>query len=488
MSVFGPTRADALRAHALKYEDAPPDKNVFQNTERIVPLTNDQEIRYILSLKDRYPKTVCVNADEVFTYGKDSETDFQNVTDAVRQVITYCGGVKFHIGILSIRCSDGENHANALVSDTTSKIMYRFEPHGGSLGSDMYDSSDLDKKLRTSLEENGWEYVPPHIVCPKSGPQTLQQDMEGFCASWSLYFIDRWLANNGKLTPEETVHEILKGRGAEELDTLIRDFREKVSLPFDTELFNSIYLRVNRLSNAMITPMIVRREVIRVLGTLPDKSESNAASKVLMRISNIETEDVFKNLTPITDYADESNFAIDKNDARNIAKSWLKYASSNLKEKDKIDFILMTQFIFDHLMKIGKFKDNNPMENASIKLAVDETIRLSQLPLKESIVIEEACKCTYTHLMSNKRRVPICRSIVKRLKAGDDVLEDNTNNKIAIIAHKSGAEIDDARKYILLIEWFSYLADGTDVITGCNKFMYDAMARHGWTTRKINFT
>ena len=90
-------------------------------------------------------------------------------------------------------------HVNILFADTRDKQIIRFEPRGWS---SEYDSTLLDAYIQSYIPSD-YTYIPLFQYCPKESFQRLQgseklalpTDPEGFCASWSLWFLEYRLSN-----------------------------------------------------------------------------------------------------------------------------------------------------------------------------------------------------------------------------------------------------------------------------------------------------
>ncbi len=131
-----------------------------------------------------------------------------------------------------IKGSDGKyiknkepwGHFNFMVYDKNENTIYRFEPNGGSVN--FYDSPALDKMLTERFKKWGdIQYKSMNNFCPiipgkrgTRGPQALEDRTEiqltdpgGFCAYWSIFFIDFILTNyKKKAFKNYTIEDYLK--------------------------------------------------------------------------------------------------------------------------------------------------------------------------------------------------------------------------------------------------------------------------------------
>lgn len=92
----------------------------------------------------------------------------------------------------------GGSHANAILIDKTLKTAERFEPHG-SRAYDIFRDFRyelLDELLEDYFNQNGIQYLKPAYFCPYIGPQKFESSRtSGYCAAWSLWYIDMRLSN-----------------------------------------------------------------------------------------------------------------------------------------------------------------------------------------------------------------------------------------------------------------------------------------------------
>lgn len=93
----------------------------------------------------------------------------------------------------------GGAHANAIVFDThpDKKICWRMDPQGAVAMTAFKDFKYelLDNKLSHIFESMGYRYMPPNLFCPYLGPQHFEEGskVSGYCASFSVYFVDMQL-------------------------------------------------------------------------------------------------------------------------------------------------------------------------------------------------------------------------------------------------------------------------------------------------------
>ena len=118
---------------------------------------------------------------------------------------------RFIVHVLSIRCKSNGYHANALVYDSNTRTLYRFEPHGKT--SPSYTPSALDAAIRASLPA-GVSYSNAEQTSARLqvGPQAFEgyhtltipttlvhgkvvrAETGGYCGAWVMLFINYCLA------------------------------------------------------------------------------------------------------------------------------------------------------------------------------------------------------------------------------------------------------------------------------------------------------
>jgi ankyrin repeat protein len=114
---------------------------------------------------------------------------------------------RFVIIPLGIEMKTG-SHANYLIYDKNIKEIERFEPHGGTTPVGFnYNSDRLDDILEEYFKsiDKDIKYIRPHDYIPKIGFQLMdsQEDKQkrigdpgGFCALWSIWYVDQRLTYN----------------------------------------------------------------------------------------------------------------------------------------------------------------------------------------------------------------------------------------------------------------------------------------------------
>jgi len=130
-------------------------------------------------------------------------------------------------------------HFNFMVYDKKENTVYRFEPNGGVVN--FYNSPALDKMLAKKFKSWGdIEYKTMNDFCPAPGfrirrqhqtrgPQALENRLEkqltdpgGFCAYWSIFFIDYIMTNHKRPGFEQKTIP-------EHLEKMISDIGKKFS-------------------------------------------------------------------------------------------------------------------------------------------------------------------------------------------------------------------------------------------------------------------
>ena len=102
---------------------------------------------------------------------------------------------------------NNNSHANYLLYDHKKKEIERFEPHGSTTPPGLnYNPSLLDSILKKKMKffDNSIKYISPSEYLPKVGFQLIESnernrkrigDPGGFCALWSIWYIDMRITN-----------------------------------------------------------------------------------------------------------------------------------------------------------------------------------------------------------------------------------------------------------------------------------------------------
>ena len=110
-------------------------------------------------------------------------------------------------------------HAGALIYDRWTKELERFEPHGNWIGVDV-NYETYDKKILNKFKNSGIKvkkYITPLSYIPMESLQDIEQnnierlniDPGGYCAYWSLLYMDKRLSHPDK-TRKEIIESLLK--------------------------------------------------------------------------------------------------------------------------------------------------------------------------------------------------------------------------------------------------------------------------------------
>lgn len=129
---------------------------------------------------------------------------------------------------LCLESDIGGSHANALFIDTKEKTVERWEPHGARsyvIFKD-YEYEKFDKQLNDFFKKRyGYKYIPSSNFLPALGPQTLENyiNESGYCATWSLWYIDMRLTYPN-IPREELVVEMF-----EKVQQLLSESKKQLS-------------------------------------------------------------------------------------------------------------------------------------------------------------------------------------------------------------------------------------------------------------------
>ena len=152
---------------------------------------------------------------------------------------------RFIVGISTLQLGGGKFHANALIFDTKTHTLTRFEPHGSD--SLAYSVQDFDKQIEKWLSKNNyvlgskklsnWKYRKPSDYCPIAGPQTreswklitkdINKESGGFCSAWSLLYIHFRISNPD--FSDKEISEYMNNLTDKELSFKIREYAEFIT-------------------------------------------------------------------------------------------------------------------------------------------------------------------------------------------------------------------------------------------------------------------
>ena len=150
--------------------------------------------------------------------------------------------------IFSWDCGRKGNHCNALLFDYKNKTVERFEPYGAYITNpdDVSLVEKFDTQFAKVVSKNiDFTYMPAHLFCPLIGPQQhgemrqmLGKDLSenekkkrtdpvGFCASWSLWYINLRL-QHPEIEPKRLLDKALKKLHQEpkSFTTFIRNYSQ----------------------------------------------------------------------------------------------------------------------------------------------------------------------------------------------------------------------------------------------------------------------
>lgn len=216
--------------------------------------------QYYKSLGIHNQKTHYLNFEIVWSYYKlffPSHFD-----DNIKKCETIGG---FIIIPLAIELHNG-NHANYIIYDIDKKQVERFEPNGaenphGLNYNMLFLDNLLEKKFKT-INEN-IVYVRPTDYLPKIGFQFLEiaekhkykkiGDPGGFCAAWTVWYVDMRLTNPEiprKILVQQIILKIKKFNYS--FKNIIRNYSKKITDVRD-EILNHAQIDINEWINNQVT-------------------------------------------------------------------------------------------------------------------------------------------------------------------------------------------------------------------------------------------
>ena len=168
------------------------------------------------------------------------------------------------------------SHANYIIYDIKNNTVERFEPHGSTFPIGFnYNPQLLDKTLKyhfQSINPN-IKYIKPEDYMPKIGFQTLENidntnkkfnDPGGFCALWSLWYVDMRLTYK-EVDIKILVNELIKQIKYNKLSfkNLIRNYSKQI-----VELRDEILLKSNLNINDWLNDNITNIQVENIMSEI----------------------------------------------------------------------------------------------------------------------------------------------------------------------------------------------------------------------------
>jgi len=191
---IGPTFTRLAVKYSMAY-----DESKFNGQEFLVALRTGQDKNPLFTYIKSLP-TVCP-----VRFDLEWDAKLKTLTETTKDSIP-CEPYEFAVFMLRMASKNAKAHANSLILDLKQKCIYHFEPNGScSLYSvsdgaeDLWEDELLRKKLTEKYAMLGFKYIPVHEGL-KKGPQECEKDDEyyamglndakGYCAFWSLFFIE----------------------------------------------------------------------------------------------------------------------------------------------------------------------------------------------------------------------------------------------------------------------------------------------------------
>ena len=180
--------------------------------------------------------------------------------------------IKFIVVPIGIELSNG-SHANYIIYDLIKKEVERFEPNGSynphkfNYNPDLLDIL-LEKKFKKI--NNKINYIRPKDYLPKVGFQLLDAmenrkfkrigDPGGFCAAWTVWYVDMRLSNQN-VSRDQLIKEIIKKikRFNYSFKNIIRNYTSKI-----TNLRDDILKKSNLEINDWLNKQFSYNQVIQV--------------------------------------------------------------------------------------------------------------------------------------------------------------------------------------------------------------------------------
>jgi ankyrin repeat protein len=176
---------------------------------------------------------------------------------------------------LGIEMKNG-SHANYIIFNIKTKTVERFEPHGSTFPIGFnYDPDLLDESLKNHFLkfDSKITYIKPKDYMPKIGFQIMDMleqqnkkigDPGGFCALWSLWYVDMRLIYKDidrKLLVDELIKTIKYNKIS--FKNLIRNYSKNI-----TDLRDNILVKANMDINDWLNDVITNLQIEKLIGEI----------------------------------------------------------------------------------------------------------------------------------------------------------------------------------------------------------------------------
>ena len=212
----------------------------------------------------------------------DSETHFFDLIKKCQN-----NGKQFAIVNLSLSwdCGRSGNHSNAILFDYKNKTAERFEPYGAYVSNkdDIKLVKEFDKQFGKAVSRHtNFKYMPAHLFCPLIGPQKHDElrkrlgkdlsenekkkktDPYGFCASWSLWYINLRL-EHPNISPKQLLDKALKKlhNDPRSFTTFIRNYSQFIIK--EREALMKKYNLNHKNGNKIEFNRFIKDEIIKII-------------------------------------------------------------------------------------------------------------------------------------------------------------------------------------------------------------------------------
>lgn len=231
--------------------------------------TDIQILLGFISLYQKYNHIVCfpIITNNILSISWNNGQDLI-IPDDLWSIILNCDKNITAFPLILDNEDDIYSHMNMLIYDKKRQELQRFDPNGKmEMMDDLYNTFLLDEKIKFEVYDNlgnYTEYVPADNTCPIQILQENQESSEGYCAAWSLWYLELRLSNLNvdPYTLEQQAYNKLKNN--DDLLTFIKGY-----LMYIINMNDYIILLVNNKYNTNITELSLNdNKVISVIKQL----------------------------------------------------------------------------------------------------------------------------------------------------------------------------------------------------------------------------
>ena len=187
-------------------------------------LIKDIKFREVVCIPEtviKYSKYILQNG--IVYYPEDNKLIIPNeIIDAIQRCEDNKRFIYFNF---VISWNENDAHANMIIIDLVNKTVERFEPQGKfNSYYHHYSDADINKKINQVLKFiglNKYKYLPPKILSPPIGLQSIADAYNGMCVTYCLIYLHLRIMNPD-VKQKELVNYLIKKKSSKIIEILLR--------------------------------------------------------------------------------------------------------------------------------------------------------------------------------------------------------------------------------------------------------------------------